>query len=99
MLAFTAGMDEAAFVSDRKTRHAVAYALLAIGEAVKQVPADVRAAAPEIDWRRIAGMRDVLAHGYFAVDAETVWSVVRDRIPVLRGHIRRLAADAPAAGE
>lgn len=90
VLAFTHGLDEPAFVADHKTRHAVAYALLAIGEAVKQVPADVRVQAPELEWRKIAGMRDVLAHGYFAVDPETVWTVVRDQIPALRAHVERL---------
>lgn len=95
VLAFTVGLDEQGFIADQKTRHAVAYALLAIGEAVKQVPADVRVQAPDVAWRKIAGLRDVLAHGYFVVDAETIWGVIRHDIPALRVHIAELCARLP----
>ena len=69
---------------------AVVRNLEVIGEAVKGIPADVRERAPGIDWRRIAGLRDVLAHAYFAIDDATLWDIVRNKIPELVRHMSRL---------
>ena len=44
-----------------------------IGEAAKAIPADVRQAHPEVDWKGMAGLRDVLTHAYFGLDDETLW--------------------------
>ena len=47
-----------------------------IGEAVKRLPEDLRARHPEPPWRKIAGTRDYIAHGYDSVDYEVIWSVL-----------------------
>ena len=57
VLLFTAGMDRDSFFADDKTYHAVIHCLLIIGEAVKHVPEPVRQEMPEVEWRRVAGMR------------------------------------------
>jgi uncharacterized protein with HEPN domain len=44
-----------------------------LGEAAKQIPQDVRDSHPDIAWRRIAGLRDVLAHSYFSLEDDTLW--------------------------
>ena len=44
-----------------------------LGEAAKQIPQDVRDSHPDIAWRRIAGLRDVLAHAYFSLEDDTLW--------------------------
>ncbi|MCK6556133.1 DUF86 domain-containing protein [Candidatus Binatia bacterium] len=59
-----------------------------VGEAVKNLSADLRAGHPEVLWPRIAGIRDVLIHGHFGVRLETVWNVVALRLPELKG-VRR----------
>lgn len=61
------GSDYDEFLADHATYKAVLYSLLVIGEAAKHVPAEVRARYPEVQWKRIAALRDVLAHGYFAL--------------------------------
>ncbi len=71
------------FKSDNKTYDAVIRNLEIIGEAVKKIPENIRSRYPCIDWRRIAGLRDILIHEYFGVDAEIVWDVVKNKVPFL----------------
>lgn len=86
---FTRGMDEARFRADAKTVYAVTRAFEVIGEATKNLPADVRARHPEIPWAEMAGMRDKLIHGYFGVDEAVLWETAQRSIPPLRKAIER----------
>jgi uncharacterized protein with HEPN domain len=81
---YTAHMDRKTFEADELTGDAVLRNLELIGEAVKGLPTEARALAPQIDWRKIAGLRDILAHKYFGVDADVVWDVVTGKVPELR---------------
>ncbi|MFI5397180.1 MAG: DUF86 domain-containing protein [Candidatus Binatia bacterium] len=86
---YTEGGREA-FFADTKTQDAVMRNLEIIGEAVKNLSADLRALHPEIPWTRIAGMRDVLIHDYFGVRLETVWNAVEHRLPELKRYVETL---------
>jgi len=61
-----------------------------IGEAVKNIPDDVKSGYPDIPWNEIAGMRDILIHKYFGVDLELTWEVVIRDIPDLKGKFLRI---------
>jgi uncharacterized protein with HEPN domain len=74
---------EPAFFADRKTQDAVIRNFEIIGEAVKQLPADLTTRHPSIPWKDIAGMRDQLIHHYFGVNLKLVWNVVENRLDQL----------------
>ena len=86
-----AGMEQARFIEDVRTRSAVAYQLGIVGESVRRLSEEFRGAHPQVPWRRITGMRNWLMHQYDAVDWE------RDKfVPDLLSFARRWDA-APQA--
>ena len=87
---FTAGFSKDKFSKDIKTFDAVIRNLEIIGEAAKKTPENLRSKYPVVDWQKIAGLRDVLIHEYFGVDAEIIWDVVENKIPVLKSQIEKI---------
>ena len=90
---FKGSADKAAFLADAKTQSAVLHQLLVIGEAVKRLSPEFRAAHPEVPWRLIAGARDKLIHFYEGVDLEEVWKMVTSDLPELIRWIEPLAPE------
>ncbi len=66
------------------------YCLQIIGEAVKNIPEDTRMAYPNIQWKKIAGMRDVLIHHYWGIDLEIVQMTVINRLPELKTVVKQI---------
>lgn len=87
--AFTAE-GRSAFFADLKTQSAVVRQLEIIGEAVKQLSAELTTANPHVPWRQIAGTRDRLIHAYFRVDLDAVWAMVEQDLPTLRRDVRAI---------
>jgi len=75
---YTAGLTQPAFQADERTYDAVVRNLEIIGEAAKHIPHDLRCQVPTIERRKIAGMRDWLAHAYFGIDPDILWDVVQN---------------------
>ncbi len=76
---------------------AVLMNLHVIGEAVKSLPEDLRLRHPEVPWRRIAGMRDFLAHVYFAIDLGIVWDTITTDVPELHARVQEIMQQLGAA--
>lgn len=81
------------FSADGKTTDAVTYNLLVIGEAVRQLPAPLTDSYPEIPWRQVAGIRNLLAHACFSVDYNLLWKTVTVVLPQFRLVIERIQKD------
>ena len=86
---YTRGVSKPEFEDDRKLQDAVARRLETIGEAVKHLPDDFRLLYPDVPWKQIAGLRDVLIHEYFNVRIMRVWYVVANDLPALKQAIAR----------
>ncbi len=91
---FVTGVDREAFEADAMRESAVVRQLMIIGEAAKRVSPEFRANHPEIPWRGMAGMRDVLIHSDRKVDREEVWRIVTESVPALVASLGSLVAAA-----
>ena len=90
ILDYTTGMDYDAFINDPKTQDAVVRNLEIIGEAAGRLPEDIRDAAPEIEWRKIVALRNILAHEYFGVSLPVVWDIVQNKLDPLETSCQKL---------
>jgi uncharacterized protein with HEPN domain len=77
---------------DRVLALALTRLLEIVGEAAKNVPLKIRTANPGLPWKALAGMRDRLAHRYFDVDLDIVWSVITQNFPLLLPQIDKILA-------
>ena len=77
VLRFTEGITLNDLQQDERTYDAVVRNLEIIGEAANHLPSEVQGQAPHIDWRKIVGLRNILAHAYFGIDDDILWDIVQ----------------------
>ena len=81
-------MDRTSSPATSSSRMPVLRNIQIIGEATKHIPDDVRARMPGIEWKKMAGMRDWLAHVYYRINPDIVWGVIETKIPELLRALR-----------
>ena len=86
------------FDGDSMRIDAVLHNLHIIGEAVKGIPDEIREEHPEIEWRKIAGLRDIVAHHYFGIDLDIIWDVTQNKLPELFRSISEIVGEENTPG-
>ena len=89
---YTAGMTFDDFVTDARTMDAVVRNLMTMGESIRWIPEPILDAHPGVPWRTLRGMRNVVVHEYFGVDAGILWETVRSDLPSLEADLEAVLA-------
>jgi uncharacterized protein with HEPN domain len=80
ILTYTADLNYEQFLKDIKTQDAVVRNLEVIGEATKNLSANIRKSHPSIPWKDLAGMRDKMIHHYFGINYEIIWTISKEEL-------------------
>jgi len=87
---FVGGMSFEEFMKDEKTKSAVVREIEVIGEATKNIPEEIRKRYKDLPWKDMARMRDKIIHSYFGIYYETVWKVIKERLPQIKPLIEKI---------
>ena len=89
-LSYTQGLTLDQFLADEIVGDAVLMNLLVIGEAANRLPEGLRGQHPEVPWGTLIGLRNIIAHGYFALDRRIIWETSRNDLPTLLPQLRQI---------
>ncbi len=84
---YTRDYSQEEFQNDQKTIDAVVRNIEIIGEAVSNIPDDLRNKNPQIPWKKIVGVRNIVIHKYFGVDTNTLWIIITKQLPEFKSQI------------
>lgn len=85
---YTSGFDHDRFVQDEKTIDSVVRNFEIIGEAANKLPPGFRENHPDVQWKKVIGLRHRIVHDYFDIDVEIIWQILKKDIPVLKKNLR-----------
>ena len=91
---YTSGLTRDEVFSDKMRFDGILHNFHIIGEAVKKLPDDLRKEHADIPWSEIAGMRDFIAHAYFALDLGILWQGIQEDVPVLLNRVQQMITSA-----
>lgn len=88
---YVSGLDRKDFFADQKTMDAVMRNLEVIGEAAKKLPENIKEKYPNVEWRKLAGLRDILVHHYFGIDEDIIWDVLANKILEVKTELEKIS--------
>lgn len=93
IIEYTSGIESADdFNNDYRNFDATMMNFVVIGEMVDKISDDFKMEHPDIEWTKIKGFRNIVAHDYFGIDAEEVWQIIKNKIPSLKSDVLQLLA-------
>jgi len=90
---YTENLGYEEFKNDELKVDGVVRNLEIIGEAVKKIPAEIRMKYPDVEWNKIAGIRDILIHAYFTVDLEILWGIIEEKLPSFKKRVIQIMGE------
>ena len=91
IIEYTSGFNSADdFNNDQRNFDATMMNFVVIGEMADKISDDYKKEHPKIEWIKIKGFRNIVAHDYFGIDAEEVWQIIKNKIPALKSDIQHL---------
>ena len=86
---YIAEMTIQQLIADQRTMDAVVRNLEIIGEASRNLSDEIKGRLPEIEWRKIVALRNLLAHEYFGINAAIIWDIIQTKLPLLETVCRK----------
>jgi len=90
---FSTGLTRKSLENNKLKESALVRCLEVIGEAVKNIPSSFREKYPEVQWQKIAGLRDIIIHAYFKVDLDITWNIIKKDLPILKKQIEKIVRE------
>lgn len=87
---YTQGMTKEVFLKSSMVQDAVIRNLQTLAESTQRLSTVAKQSQPRIDWRKIAGFRNILVHDYLGVDLEKIWTIIQNDLPLLKDAVDRL---------
>lgn len=81
------------FDKNQELKDSIVRRLEIIGEAVKNIPDDFKEKYPEVPWKKIVGLRDIIIHAYFNIDLDIMWDIIKKDLPCLKENIQKIKED------
>ena len=89
------GMSKADFLANDDKKAVAERYVMIVGEAAHMVSAGMKLAHPEVEWDRITGLRNMIAHEYMRVDYSALWETVREMLPKMRKQLSEIQVALP----
>ena len=86
---YMAGVDRERFLKSILIQDAVLRNLQVLAESTQRLTDEFKEAHPDVEWYKIAGLRNILVHDYLGIDIKTVWNIVERKLPELKQVIER----------
>jgi len=93
IIEFTEPLEFSDLQLDHKTRLSVERLLEILGEAANHISQELKDSHPDVPWRQITDLRNIVSHQYFRIRLETIWEVANNEVPPLKKQIQQILFD------